>query len=216
MARALKVVLDESNPNKVAAGFQLAKAGTVLEKNAPQTVSGAVVSDVLVLPEGAKAAQIISAFGTVGTVTGYFTPVDQESTPATTQVAVNATGDILFLTADAVTAAEVTYIPIEGSVVEDIVNVAASAAVLLASRSGRILLEAEVLTGATPGVKTINARDATPGGGTANLNLLGTGVDFNAADVVAGTARIKYIALPGVGSGADDSLLNRLAADSNL
>ena len=212
MSRSLRAILNEGNPNKVPAAVNSLNGGTALAL-LPRSVQGAPVaaagitpvanSDVLVLPENAKARAVLVAFAAAGVTTGYLTPVAGDGAPATTNVGVSPNGDILFDNAtDDVTDAEVMYLPIEGPVVEDFVDVAASSATLLRGNRAVVLLEVEVLTGASPGAVLADERGNTPASGEAALNDTGLTVDFNAAQVVGGTARIRYIAQPGIGSAA--------------
>ena len=198
MPKSLRTVLNEANPNKLPSAGQVLPLGEALAF-APRTVRGAVVGDALVLAENAKAAVILQCFVAAGGVTGRFTPVSEDDTPATTQCGISAGGDVVFLAADAVTVAEVTYVPLEGTVFEDLVTVAADIGTLLQGRRAAVLLRAEALTGGAVGVEAIVLRGATPGAGEAAVTLLGTGVEFAAADAVT-SARVRYIAQPGTGT----------------
>lgn len=216
MTRALETVLDEANPNKMDSAQQLLKAGQAYGQIA-MFKSGAVTSNKMALPEGQKATQITRAYSRAGTLTGYLTPVAPETVPTTGQVAVNANGDIVTAAADAVTQLEVEYIPVEGQILEDTVAVAASVATLPQSRRGQVLVSVSVVTGVIPGAKTVVARGtAAPTAGNCALSVLGTTVVFNAADVVAGTALIRYAAVPGVGSGVEDTIANKLLSQVAL
>lgn len=198
MPRTLKTILNESNPSKLGAAGQCAKMGTLLALS-PRYVDSAVASHVLTLPEAARAIHILHCYATAGTVTGQMTPIDNDGAPATTEVAVTPTGNIIFQATDAVTAAEVLYLMCEGAIYEETVVVATNVGTLLGSRSGRLLLEATALVGTTTGAETIVARGTTPATTQAALNDAGTGVVFAAADAVT-RATIKYIAAPGIGS----------------
>lgn len=214
MSRTLRSVLDESNPNKVPDANRILRAGSAASL-IPRTARVVVVAGTGVgaLPEDAKAAAILRCYVAAGGVTGYFTPVPGDAAPLTTEVAVGPTGDLRFLAADAVTEAEVLYIAEEGPIVEDVVTVAASAAVLPLGRHAKRLLEVEVLTGVIPGAKTIDTRGSAAGAGEATLDVDGDSIDFNAADVVAGTARVRYIAFPGDGTGVPEPIGEVLDAD---
>ena len=69
---------------------------------------------------------------------------------------------------------------------------------LLGGRAASVLLDVEALVGAVTGAKT----PATRGGAAATtlcaITELGTGVLFNAATDAVTSARIRYIAQPGV------------------
>lgn len=152
-------------------------------------------NDRLVLPEAAKAAAVLQAFVTAGGSEEYKAPVAPDVTLVGGDVKLSPTGDVQFFGGEATSVvAEVVYAPMPGPIFEDLVDVASSSATLLQSRAGLLLLEAEVITGATPGVVTPILRGGTPAGGEAALSNDGLSVVFNAADVVGGTARIKYIA----------------------
>lgn len=211
MSRSLKSVLNESNPNKLASATQGVLLGSALAA-APMTAKGTVTSHVMVLPETAKAAFVLQAYSRAGTLKGYLKPELQVGgAVATTEVGVNGNGDILFATADAVTDAEVIYVPVQGEIIEDLVTVAASVGTLNGSRKGALLLSVEVLSGIVLGTKIKDIRGtAAPASGHVALSDVGTTVLFNAADVVAGTARVRYIAQPGEGNGVADALVDRL------
>lgn len=212
MARILRDALNEANPNKIASALQQLQCGSAFGV-APMFVKGAVTSNVLVLPDNAKAAfglvALATAAGSVAGVKTFTTGV-----VATTEFAINGAGNIVFFGTDAVTAAEVYYIPAQGEVFEETVVVDSSTGTFTASRGAVVLLEAEVVDGLIPGSKTISARSATPGAGAVALSLVGTTVAFNAADVVSGTARLKYVVTPGTGS--TTSLLDKLGTETNI
>lgn len=216
MSRSLKAVLDEGQPQKLPSAAQEVLLGTCLLA-APLTAAGAVTTNKMVLPENAKAAVVLQAYSRAGTLTGYLKPELAVGGSVTTgEVGVDGDGNIIFASADAVTDAEVSYVPVQGPIYEELVTVAASAATLLQSHRGVILLEVEVLAGVTLGVKVKDIRGtASPASGHVALTNAGTGVLFNSADVVAGRARVKYVAQPGYGNGAPASLVNRLLASQS-
>jgi hypothetical protein len=215
MSRPLIDILNESNPNKVADADRIAQMGNALALSA-RTIRATVTTNVLTLPEGAKAAAILRCFATTGASTGNKAPVAPETTPAAGQCAVTPTGDVAFANADAVTQAEVTYIAAEsGGVFEDVLSVAASTATLLQGRVGLVLLSATVEVGIVLGAVTIVARGATPAATQAALGATGATIAFNAADVITGRVRVRYIARPDVG-GAGTSLNARLASQVDL
>lgn len=198
MSRSLRALLNEANPNKLPNALQLARAGEFLAR-VPRTRRFAVSSNKIVLPDNAKAEQILNCYVTAGTVSGRFTPV-YDSTPATTQVSTDAVGDIVFLNTDAVTEAEITYLPFEGEVVEETVPVVSNLASPSGDRRILVALRAEALAGAVTGVKTLNDRaTAAPATLNAAQNKLGTGILFNAATDQVTQAKIKYVATPGFG-----------------
>lgn len=215
MARSIQTILDESNPNKAPDALHGVKAGTALAA-VPRFVVGTVTSHVLTLPNNAKAAAVISAYSRAGTLTGQLTPVKNAAAVATTQVGINPAGNILFATADAVTSAEVVYMPQEGDLVTETIPVTSGGiGSPLASKNAIRLISANLVTGSSTGAKTVVARGSSPSAGEACLGNTGT-ILFNSTDAGAsgGTATVTYIACPGVGS-ATPSLASRLATDAN-
>ncbi len=213
MSRTLRDLLKECNPNMLPNALQLARLGDMLAK-IPRTRRVAVVSNAIVLPDNAKADVILNCYVTAGTVSGQFTPV-YDSTPATTQVSTNAQGDIVFLSTDAVTEAELTYIPFEGDVVEETLACVASLFTPSGSRKALCVLRAEAITGTVVGVKVVDDRaTASPATGHAALNKLGSGVLFNNGTDAVLTAKVKYIATPGFGSAPHS--LGRMLDDLTL
>ena len=92
--------LDVANPNTLADANQKVKMGKALRLNSAKFVAGTVgtvTTHVLTLPQNAKAAGLLSVFASAGSVTGYFTEIARESAPATTEVAINQIGDIVFM-----------------------------------------------------------------------------------------------------------------------
>ncbi len=198
--RALRAILNEGSPGKIGDANRLLQAGEAMAL-IPRTFRGAVVANVLVLPEGAKCAAVLQAFATVATAEGQKVPDVAGVVPAAGEAAPNAAGDIAFNAADAVTAAEVVYLAFEGAIVEDLLDVdtGTDIATFLGGRAGAVLISAEALTGAVTGAKT-----PAPRGGAAATTLCaitddGLGVLFNAATDAVLTCRVRYIAQPGVG-----------------
>lgn len=202
MSRTLKQVLTEANPNKVAMALQLLDAGKALGM-VPRTIRSAVSSNTIVLPDDAKACQILYAIALAGGLTGYLVPgsLKREAAVTTGLVGVNSTGDIAFASADAITSAEVCYIPQEGVVITETVAVASNTGSFTGGRKGAILISATVLTGTALGAKIVDARATAPAAGHAALKLDGTGVAFQATDAVT-SATLKYVAFPGNGGEA--------------
>jgi len=195
MPRSLKDILNTGDQNKLGAVAKIGRVGDLLAMGA-RRVRGTVTSHVLTLPDYARAEQILSAFAIAGTLTGELTPI-RRGTVATTQAAINATGSVVFATADAVTEAEVVYIPTEGDIVEETIIVASDVGALLNRKSHR-LLEVTALEGTPLGAFTVVGRGATPTTTQAALSLGGDTVVFASADTVT-KARVRYIASPGIG-----------------
>lgn len=198
MARSLRSIMDEGEQGKMGNASQFGRAGTRAAMIARVTGQVAAVTNVIVLPDNQKAVTVIAAFSTAGTLTGRLTPVI--GVPATTQVSVNSAGNIVFAAADAVTSAEVVYQAVEGDVIEETIQVVASVGTLLSGRGAAVLISASVTAGVVLGAVTPSPRGAAAATGEARINTVGTGIAFNAAQVVTGTALVKYVATPGLGS----------------
>lgn len=197
MARSLKTIANQGDQNKLGAVFQAGRLGSAVHL-IPRFFKGTVASNVLVLPQHARAAAVLTAFATAGTSAGAKTYV-AGGTAAAGQVSINAVGNIVFNGTDAVTAAEVIYVTVEGDIIEEIVPVVSHVATPSFGRNAVLLLEAEALAGTLPGDKVVDLRGASIATTEAGLNFAGTGVVFATADAVT-SARIKYVATPGVGS----------------
>lgn len=204
--RSLRDILNEANPNRIDSGLQQSRLGSALAL-LPRFIKGTVTSGILTLPENARAGAILAARVTAGTTLGPKSPVVPAATasgiPATTNVTTSPEGHISFNVAtDAPTAAEAIYVPEEGDVVEDVIPVVPGTGVgtPLASRQARRLLSATVLTGGVTGDCIVDQRGfavATTKHVAAKED--GT-IQFLAADAVT-SARVRYIATPGVGNG---------------
>lgn len=198
MADDLKGALNESQPNTTADKLGLALLGDVIANTQRQLLNATVASNRLVLPNNAKAFSVQSLFAVTGGVTGYLTLVGDGpgngGVPAAGQFVVAANGDLVFAAADAITAVDVVYTSPDADVEEfESVQVAASALVLPSGKRAWLLVEVEILTGIdlqTMNGADINERGSAPADNTVNIDDAGTGIDFNAADVVAGTARV--------------------------
>lgn len=212
MSRSIKDVLNESNPNKLPSGAQVAQLGNALGL-APRFAAGAVAASILALASDAKASLGLTAFATAAGSTGAKTFVIGGA-PVAGEFSIDPKGDIIFAAADAVTAAEVTYLSVEGELFTDELAVAASSAALSSGRGALVLISTEVISGIIPGTKTIAARASAPAAGSAAVSLLGTAISFNAADVVTGTCRVTYVVKPG--TGGTSSLATRLAGTANF
>jgi hypothetical protein len=211
MPRSIRDILNEGNPNKTGPALQVGKIGTAMA-GSPQFRRATLTTNVLILPELARAAAIVSAYVTAGATPGAKTPV--LAAPAAGQVGINGVGNIAFFAGEG-TAAEVTYIAEEGPVIEEVVPVAANVGTLLQGRAARILLSADALVGTTLGPKAIQLRAGAVAAAQASLNAAGTGVTFAGADAVT-SARIRYIATPGVGPTPADPVADITVADKNF
>ena len=203
MARSVRAILNEGNPNKLGDAAHALPMGEGLAL-IPRSFRGAPVANVLVLPEAAKAAAVLSAFG-AGTSGGYKSPDITGAAPAAGEAAPNAAGDIAFNGADAITDAEVQYLAYEGQIVEDLIAVDAGGTeqgTLLGNRAASVILEVEALAGTAAGPKTVALRGSTPGAGASAIAEDPTLIEFAAADAIT-QARVRYVAQPGVGDSPD-------------
>ena len=200
MGRPLKDALNEANPNRLAVACQKARLGDALNGITAFYV-GPVTGDVLTLPEGRKALAVARAFARAGGAPGWKVPGSPSAAPAAGQCRADGAGNVEFAAADAVSEAEVWYVVAEGEVVEeDLQATVAGEVSLTGNRRAMVLLEAEVLTGAGAGAKTVQVRGAAPAAGEAAINAAGDRVLFLAGELAAGErARVKYIAQPGQG-----------------
>lgn len=208
MARTEKNALNEANPNRLPSAAQFLPLGNALAL-LPRTVSGAVTANILALPEEARALVGLWAYATAGTAAGEKAYVIGGA-PAAGEFSITPEGNLIFNGTDAITAAQVAYIAIEGEVYEETAQVVGSSAALSSGRVSALLLEAEVVTGLVPGAKAVQPRGTAAAAGEAELNDLGTAVTFDATDVVAGTARLRYVIFPGTG-GTPNTGANMLA-----
>jgi hypothetical protein len=210
----LRESLTKSNPNSLAADFQALDGGLAMLALA-RTYRGAVTGHKIVLPESGKAARILHCYG-MGTTSGFKTPlaVGSNTGPATTECSVNGQGDITFASADAITTAYVVYVPYQGyDVFEETVDVATHLGTLPGSRRAAVLLSSTSLVGTLTGALTPVNRGAAPTTGLANISVADDSkIQFAAADAVT-RATVRYLAVPGVGTGVKANLTDALAAD---
>lgn len=201
--RTIKDGLNEANPNKLPTFQQLVGAGDVADLVA-KFFKGTAAANTLVLPNSAKCGTLLDCFVTAGTVKGQFNPQIAGFVPATTKdAAPTAGGDIAFLSADAVTGVEVTYLTPDGVLVESqtVVVPASGIAVLPGTNRARMLIAATQVGGTTPGVKTVKKRGTAAATGEAEVANDGTITLFTTDIGAAGaTAVLTYIATPDVGA----------------
>lgn len=191
--RTLREVFDQGDLNKLGSAAKVQALGATLNLS-PVTAILPVVAGVATLPAAAKAAQVLEAWDR--TNGAYLAVTAPEGGAATGKIAVSPTGD---LDVDNTCASvEVVYIPAEGVVVTETVQVTGSAASFLGGKTSRRLLAASVVTGVAPGPLTVVARASVPAATEVSLDADGAGVTFNAGDVVNGTATLTYIANPSV------------------
>jgi hypothetical protein len=160
----------------------------------PQNVS---TEGVVQLPEDAKAAYIFRCTVKASGVTnGEFTIESYGTTPSTTQVAVAPNGDIVFLASDAVTSADIIYLPQKGDVLgnNQYSKLGVTSLTLSVSSTGQalipapyaglavLLMQANAIAGTVTGQKQIlvPATSATAAGKAA-LSQDGKSIWFNHA-----------------------------------
>lgn len=178
-----------------------------LSKQAPvagSTANGNISTvDVLHLPDDCKAACVLRACVRAGGTTGELGPVDHDSTPATTHVAVTPNGDIAFDHAtDAVTDVDVVFVPQVGDVVEATLPVTTGVLTLPAAWVAQgvlLLIEADVVAGSVTGPKTILAPVAStglPATTKAQLTSNKSTVSFNNSTDAPTSAHVRCLLAP--------------------
>lgn len=207
--RKLRDVGNDGNPNKVGDFNQVLGMGDAIKQGFMTTRRAVTSTDRLDLGDNYKVAQVISAFVTVGTVTGALAVQAVGATPTTGQVAATHDGDIRFAAADAVEEVEVVVQLKEGQVIEIVTTADATGLVeQLLGNTASLIIEAEQLDGAAPGVKTVVARAAAPSAGQVAITTTGA-IQFN-AEAANDRVRIKFVAFP-TGSSVIDKLDSRVA-----
>lgn len=198
MARTLKTVLNEANPNRLPSALQAVPVGNALA-TITRTVRVAVSGNVAVLPEEARARALLNVYVSAGTVSGQFGVLVPNATPTTTNAAINAVGNVAFFATDAVTEAEITYVPVEGDIVEDTLVVASNVGVLHSGRNALVILEAFNTTSGSPVALTVLARaSSNPAAGNTKIDLTGDSLRFEASVT---SATVRYVASPIVSVG---------------
>jgi hypothetical protein len=186
----------------------------------------------VVLPEDAKAAYILRCtVKAAGVALGEFTVEPYGTTPATTQVAVAPNGDIVFLGSDAVTSADILYVPEKGDVLGQLANSNATqntslgasgfgtgitsltlavtpgtgVCALPSAYAGKtiLLMQANATAGTTTGQKIILVpAGSAPATGKAALNTAKTQILFATADAVT-SCTVDILVASGLAGGAD-------------
>jgi len=196
--RSLKDLFNALSLNLLAPAASAANLGTLLTLSPISVNLTSATSSKFTLPANAKAAVILAAYVTAGSVTGKCTPVIGAS-PATHEVTITPTGDILFNNAtDAVTACQVTYIAEEGEVITETISLASNTGAFLNSRQSRVLLAVTCTAGTRTGASTVVAQGSTPTTGNAALSADGKSLVTPAADAVT-QAIVTYVAFPAAG-----------------
>lgn len=199
--------LNRANPSTLSDHFRKARIGDLIAAHLPQQLRqqdpAAQLNELatlegLGLPYYARAASILRATVRVGGVTGELTPVAYGATPATTQIAVSPSGDIVVLAADAITDLDVNYVPEDGEVVELPPLPAPSGVLTLPSwvtaRGAILLLEAEATVATITGRKGILVPGGTgPATLKARLAVNKASVNFNSGTDVVTEARVTLL-----------------------
>ncbi len=186
MSQSLRQALNAGQPNELGVGARDVEMGNALGA-AVRFVRGDVVGDLLVLPNTAKAAFLMSGFRAVGTAEGPVTVV--AGAPGAGEASVTTTGDIQFNNLDAVTVAEVYYATQQGdyAVLELGVTPGAGPANWIAALPSGLLatgvVSATVDLGVGLGAKTVLRRGTTGlAAGECALSASGGAVEFDSAD----------------------------------
>jgi hypothetical protein len=221
---SLKNQLDGANPTPLADMLRAVKIGSVLRAlptelngKAPLAVTVdpyvAAAAIALSMPDDAKAAFLFRGYGRAGTATPIELVVDAAQTgaaanPAANHVGISPNGDLVFHGADAWTSVDLLYLPGKYDVVELTLPVVGSSMAIPATFKAMYLFEAEVTVGVVVGKKIIDGPATATALGHVELDAAKANVIFNAGDVVAGTARVKF----GVYSATDvDALLEAVS-----
>jgi len=200
MSESLKANLNAAQPNTISDGLRTARIGSLLSQTT-RFRDASVSANIMVLPDDAKAIQVIAAFASAGANTSTKSVVGSSFTLAQGEVQVTDSGDIRFFGTDAVTQAEVYYITSEGEVTTETLTIASSVGFFASGRKGVEVLSAVVISGVTVGeVLTPDARGASPPLGAVSLATGGTAVTVNASNIVDGSLRVTYKATPGQGT----------------
>jgi hypothetical protein len=239
---SLREYFNRVDPNSIADALRSINFGDVLRtlpvylRGVAPSATGATPQQLaslgtVVLPEDAKAAVILRCtVKTCGVTAGEFTIEPYGTTPSTTQVAIAPNGDIVFLGSDAVTSADITYIPVKGDVQGQLannvngvtsltLNVASTGfAALPSNLSGTalLLMQANVIAGTITGQKIIVApATAVTLTTKAALSVDGTGIWFNHATDGVTQAVVDVLVYSGAAGGADvNTLLEAANSDT--
>jgi len=207
----LKEAIDRSNPNTLADACRVIKLGTTLMQDVKQTIRRRNINvtdgvnvydtatlDTIVLPDDCKAGRLLMVRTLAsGVAVQEYTLNANDTVPATLNAAIQPTGNISLLRADAVTSVDIEFMPARGDMYEVTLPVVASFLTLPAAMTtpGVIYLcECEAMTiggGGLIGPKIVNTPGAgAPAAGNCRLDLAKATVQFAAADLVT-SARVK-------------------------
>jgi hypothetical protein len=188
--------LNRANPATLADHFRTIKLGQTLSQDVKQTLrvdadaGGNQAEDLVTLDSivpPSPATVVLRAFARVGGVTGELAVVGRHTTPASGQIAVAPSGNVVVLAADAITSLVVEYISERGDVVTTAdLPVVADVLTLPAAITGHglTLMSAVALTATATGRKVSLTPGGAPAAGQAAMDVAGATVTFAAADVV--------------------------------
>jgi len=191
MPRTIRDVFNQGDLNKLGSAALVLALGDELN-NSVQTLVSAAVAGLVTLPDAFRAQAVLQAFDRTNGV--YLAVAANEVVAGAGQVSVLATGNISV--DPACLSVELMFVPSEGIVVTETLQVVAGVATFLAGKNGRKLLTSNVDVGVIPGAKIVAIRGPAPAAGRSAISADGATVRFNAADVVNGQATVKYIAGP--------------------
>ena len=211
---SLKDALDRANPNTLPDGCRIIKLGQTLQQDVKQALHGVDIHtdhgaspyddatlDVIQLPDDCKAGTILRAWSKAGGAGTAAQTVDApDSVPAVAgHIAVQPTGNIGVLAADACTAIDIEFIPRRGDMLEVELPVVAGVLTLPAAMTTPgvlYLCEAEATVAGAVGNKVVLVPAAgAPAAGQARLDVAKATVTFAAADAVT-QARVKCLCAP--------------------
>jgi hypothetical protein len=224
---------DQANPNFLPDLFRKMALGSYLQGQdfqvRRQVGTGAAGSNqlaannnnlpaltVLTLPDGGKCSLVYRCtVRASGVVNGEFAPQVYGTTPITRQVAPTPNGDLAFLGLDAVTDADVIYVPERGDVIEIVLPVTLATGVCtlpawLTTRGVVLLEEAVVLEGTVLGPKIVLVPAAgAPAAGFVQLSVAKTLVQFDPVADIPTRVSLKFLVV------AEEQLADVLEASSD-
>lgn len=197
--RSHKDVANMSNPTQLPSILQKLRIGdiirrlpTTLRAKKPVAVPGVAGTYIgIKLPDDAKAGRILAAYARAGTAGTGRMVISLDETPATGEIAISNTGDLIFLAADAITSVDVIYLPENADAWEIELPVASNVAILppeLTSRAVVLVAEAS----GNGSAKTVMLPGATPIAGQCALSVDKTTVVFAGADSVT-SCKLKIL-----------------------
>ncbi len=218
VANSLKDAVNRAQPQSLPDALRVLKFGNVLRAlptylhdKLPAVGSYNIATiRTIPLPDDARAANIIRAYGRVGTsaTAGPLTvEADAATAPSTLSCKITPTGDIAFLGTDLWTKVDVLYQPAKYDIMEAVCPCVAGTGVVtlnpaMVAAGVLFLMEAEIVTGTLAAKKFIVANAAAaPATTLAGLNLAKDSVFVAIADA-ATYVRIKVAVTPAVDSSA--------------